>query len=126
MNTASWISSQVSRLLPPSARLQKGKTIDPSVSQSAGNGLQADAQPRAVGDAAGSSTRQGPVQSGLPASRSTRERLQGRVRKADEALSPRELRQRLEELRAVIDPHVSEVEGGRRALALARCGRQAP
>ncbi|ROZ75694.1 malonyl-CoA decarboxylase [Ramlibacter sp. WS9] len=47
--------------------------------------------------------------------RSTRERLQATLRRNAEALSPRVLRRTLTELQAVIDPAVSEVEGGRRA-----------
>lgn len=50
--------------------------------------------------------------------RSTDERLKARLRQPDEALSPRQLRQRLDELKAVVDPLVSEVEGGRRAQAV--------
>ena len=57
-------------------------------------------------------------QSDAPAPRSTRERLEASLRQKDEALSPRALRRVLAELKAVIDPGVSEVEGGRRAKAL--------
>jgi malonyl-CoA decarboxylase len=55
---------------------------------------------------------------GLPA-RSTHERLQATLSQKDEALSPRVLRRTLQELQAIIDPRVSEVEGGRRAMAIA-------
>ena len=41
-----------------------------------------------------------------PSARSTAERLQVTLRKADEALSPRALRRVLAELQAVIDPRV--------------------
>jgi len=51
--------------------------------------------------------------------RSTRERLDATLRKQKEALSPRSLRRTLLLLQAVVDPKVSEVEGGRRAKALA-------
>jgi malonyl-CoA decarboxylase len=51
--------------------------------------------------------------------RSTGERLAARISKSGEALSPRELRRILEELQATIDPRVSEIEGGRRAMAMA-------
>ena len=51
--------------------------------------------------------------------RSTRERLDATVRQQKEALSPRSLRRTLTLLQAVVDPRVSEVEGGRRAKALA-------
>jgi malonyl-CoA decarboxylase len=53
------------------------------------------------------------------APRSTRERLDATLRQREEALSPRVLRRTLEELRAIVDPKVSEVEGGRRALGVA-------
>ncbi len=45
--------------------------------------------------------------------------MQATLRKADEALSPRALRRVLTALQSVIDPRVSEVEGGRRAHAIA-------
>ena len=51
--------------------------------------------------------------------RSTRERLKATLRKKEEALSPRALRRALEELKAIVDPQVSEVEGGRRACQVA-------
>ncbi len=52
--------------------------------------------------------------------RTTQERLGGSLRHKEEALSPRVLRRTLEELRAVIDARVSEVEGGRRAQGIAQ------
>ncbi|HSV35411.1 MAG TPA: malonyl-CoA decarboxylase family protein [Ramlibacter sp.] len=54
-----------------------------------------------------------------PGPRSTRERLGATLRKKEEALSPRVLRRTLEELRGIVDPQVSEVEGGRRAKGVA-------
>jgi malonyl-CoA decarboxylase len=51
--------------------------------------------------------------------RTTRERLQATWRRGQEALSPRVLRRTLAELEAIVDPRVSEVEGGRRAKAFA-------
>ncbi len=51
--------------------------------------------------------------------RSTHDRLKATLRRSDEALSPRMLRRSLQELQAIVDPLVSEVEGGRRAQALA-------
>jgi malonyl-CoA decarboxylase len=61
------------------------------------------------------------TQDGTPAAapRSTRERLGATLRRRQEALSPRVLRRTLTELQAIVDPQVSEVEGGRRAMALA-------
>jgi malonyl-CoA decarboxylase len=43
------------------------------------------------------------------------ERLEATLRRSGEALAPRALRRALVELQAVVDPGVSEVEGGRRA-----------
>ncbi len=54
-----------------------------------------------------------------PEDRSTRERLDSSIRQKKEALSPRSLRRTLLLLQSVVDPRVSEVEGGRRAKALA-------
>jgi malonyl-CoA decarboxylase len=51
--------------------------------------------------------------------RSTRERLDATLRHKEEALSPRVLRRTLEELQAIVDPRVSEIEGGRRAQGVA-------
>ncbi|TWO71620.1 malonyl-CoA decarboxylase [Caenimonas sedimenti] len=47
--------------------------------------------------------------------RPLRARLDATLRRGEEALSPRELRRLLEDLQGIIDPRVSEVEGGRRA-----------
>ena len=51
--------------------------------------------------------------------RSTRDRLKATLRQKEEALSPRVLRRTLQELRAIIEPQVSEVEGGLRAKGVA-------
>lgn len=51
--------------------------------------------------------------------RSTRERLNAIMKRKEEAFSPRLLRRILTELQSVVDVQVSEVEGGRRARALA-------
>jgi malonyl-CoA decarboxylase len=45
--------------------------------------------------------------------------MQATMRHGDEAMSPRMLRRTYELLKSIIDPRVSEVEGGRRAEALA-------
>jgi malonyl-CoA decarboxylase len=50
--------------------------------------------------------------------RSTQERLDATLRQDEEAMSPRMLRQSLRDLQAIVDPLVSEVEGGRRAQAM--------
>ena len=61
----------------------------------------------------------GPAAAAPQAPRSTRERLKATLRQREEALSPRVLRRTLEALRAIVDPRVSEVEGGRRAQGVA-------
>ena len=53
------------------------------------------------------------------AMRSTSERLAASLKQKHEALSPRVLRRTLDELRAIADLSVSEVEGARRAQAVA-------
>ncbi|MDP2371315.1 malonyl-CoA decarboxylase domain-containing protein [Rhodoferax sp.] len=58
--------------------------------------------------------------------RSTGERLAATLRRKQEALSPRILRRTLTELKAIVDPQVSEVEGGRRAMGVARWYAKAP
>ena len=110
MNTADWISNQVSRFLPHPT---------PATAKAAALVVAAGAPPIAGSNSPGQTQPS-------PLGRSTQERLKGRVKKADEALSPRELRARLDELRAIIDPHISEVEGGRRALELTRWYGNAP
>lgn len=56
---------------------------------------------------------------GRSGARSTKERLGATLRREEEALSPRVLRRTLTELRSIVDPKVSEVEGGRRARGVA-------
>ena len=52
--------------------------------------------------------------------RSTRDRLSATLRQKEEALSPRVLRRTLLELKKVVEPQVSEVEGGLRAKRIAQ------
>ena len=54
------------------------------------------------------------------APRTTRERLEATLSRKQEALSPRVLRRTLTELQSIVDPQVSEVEGGRRANGVAQ------
>mgnify|MGYP000182071120 CR=1 FL=1 len=105
MNTATWISRNVSRLLPDAKK--KPNEPPPSVDRSS------------------SAIEKGP--SGAASSaRSTRERLAATLRQKEEALSPRVLRRTLEELKAIVDARVSEVEGGRRAQGVAGWYATAP
>ncbi|MEK9952021.1 MAG: malonyl-CoA decarboxylase, partial [Curvibacter sp.] len=97
MNATSWISRQVTRLLPVARQ-----------------GL----LPSGVGGVA--AVRAGAAAPAEPpqAERPTRERLGASLRHKAEAMSPRMLRRTLDELKAIIDPQISEVEGGRRAQVL--------
>lgn len=90
--TSHWISRQVHRLFAGS---EGGESARPS---------------------SAATPKEGAVSEG--AERPTRERLAANLRRRSEAMSPRMLRRVLEELRACIDPQISEVEGGRRAQVL--------
>ena len=94
MNSSDWIARSVSLLRP---------------------GL----EPRAVATQSGAETAPRAAGRPAPAQRSTHERLQATLRRHQEALSPRVLRRTLAELKAIIDPQVSEVEAGRRARGVA-------
>ncbi|MBG6076547.1 malonyl-CoA decarboxylase [Polaromonas sp. CG_9.11] len=102
MNSTHWLGRSVSRLLPAAS-------AKPA----------ADAQ-----DASGISetppAKEGPLARSIPA------RLEATLRQEGEALSPRLLRRAFEELRAIIDPRVSEVDGGRRAMDVAAWHAAAP
>jgi malonyl-CoA decarboxylase len=101
MNTTTWISRSVSRLLPEGKKTANPK--EPSVNGSL-IAIEKEASEPVFG---------------APVTRSTRERLAATLRQKEEALSPRVLRRTLEELKAIVDPRVSEVEGGRRAQGVA-------
>ena len=58
------------------------------------------------------------VETKTPKHRRMHERLEATLRKDGEALSPRRLRQLKTELQAVLDPRVSEVEGGHRSRSI--------
>ena len=100
MNTGTWISTTVSKLLPAAGAKSKEK-----VPSAPAGSVQAAIKNEA--SAAGGA-------------RSTRERLEGSLRHKEEALSPRVLRRTLEELKAIVDPRYSEIEGGRRAQGVAQ------
>ena len=123
MNTSDWISRNVSRLLPATASKNIMAIALAKSTQAATN---KEASTDAMAGAAGASqavvvpARVAVNASARQVSRSTRERLAAILRRGSEALSPRELRRTLAELQAVVDSHVSEVEGGLRAKAVAR------
>ena len=109
MNQDSWINRNVARLLPKSSK-EKEAVVEVERAQAAPKNI---ATVSAVADLSAASTK------AVGAQRPTRERLHATLRHGDEALSPRVLRRILQELHAVIDDRVSEVEGGRRATTLA-------
>lgn len=108
MSAADWLNLRVSRL--------SGDKKDPKAVAAQAT-TPTDLPKAAAKTAAPPTTAAAPT----PAStgRTTRERLNATLRQKEEALSPRVLRRTLEELRAIVDPHVSEVEGGRRARGVA-------
>lgn len=101
----SWIGRSVSRLLPAA---------------SAAPAKEATAGPQTAEKTAPVKPKSGP----LP--RSVEARLQATLRQDGEALSPRLLRRCLDDLQAVVDDRVSEIEGGRRAMAVANWYAAAP
>ena len=104
MKTPEWLSHGVSKLRPArSTEANKPLALVESA-QTAIKILAAADKPAAEGSAR---------------SRSTHERVKATLRRTDEALSPRMLRRSLQELQDMIDPRISEVEGGRRAAAMA-------
>ena len=109
MSAADWLNRRVSRL--------SGDKKDPKATLAQEN-LSVDT-PKSVAKPVTSASPTAPIPPPASAGRSTRERLNATLRQKEEALSPRVLRRTLEELRAIVDPHVSEVEGGRRARGVA-------
>ncbi|MBL0244794.1 MAG: malonyl-CoA decarboxylase family protein [Rhodoferax sp.] len=103
MKPTNWISRNVSRLLPAVSAEQKEA---PALDKKAQTAIKSRANAERTVDAD-------------KRPRSTHVRLRATLGQKDEALSPRVLRRILQELHAIIDPKVSEVEGGRRAQAIA-------
>ncbi|MDB5742062.1 MAG: Malonyl-CoA decarboxylase [Polaromonas sp.] len=95
MSSVNWLGRNVARLLPSGTPPKK-----PPLAQ----GMQG------LADAS---------EPDIAAPRTLHTRLQATLRQEDEALSPRLLRRALQELQDIIDPRVSEIEGGRRAMAMA-------
>ena len=102
-STAEWISRSVSRL----------RAAAPAADKDGAKGPEKLA--RASVDKSGVTD----VVAKVAAQRSTHERLQATLRRGQEALSPRTLRRLHTDLQAVVAPQVSELEGGRRAQAVA-------
>jgi len=97
-STPEWITRSVSRLRPSAPAADK-----------AGDKLAKSALDKSVTD----------VVAKVAVPRSTNERLAATLRRGQEALSPRALRRLLADLQEVVAPQVSEIEGGRRAQAVA-------
>ncbi len=98
MSATSWISRKVAYLFPLDRKGLLAMDAAGSLQTPAGSGAGATAGPASE--------------------RPTRERLAASRRHREEAMSPRMLRLVLDELKATIDPRISEVEGGRRAQVL--------
>ena len=103
MNTPNWIARSVSRMRAGNVSSENTEEKAPFRQISKG-----DSATQIV-------AKLSPSTAGSPSIRSTRERLKATLRQKGEALSPRMMRRALDELRAIIDPEISEVEGGRRA-----------
>ena len=101
MSSTNWIGRSVSRLLPVGPTKQKDTyALDARTQAARKAGIQT-------------------AMSATQLARSIPERLEATLSQEGEALSPRLLRRTLQELQGVIDPRVSEVEGGRRAMEVA-------
>ena len=141
MNTQEWISRKVSKLLPhpkaaallaepATAELVAVKTPEaPETVNTAKIGIQ-NKITELKSTLAGVNIAKGAIKSivkeGAKSTlRTTSERLRGALKHQHEAMSPRVLRRTLEELQAIVDPRVSEVEGGRRAKVVAQWYAQA-
>ncbi|MBC7435546.1 MAG: malonyl-CoA decarboxylase [Bdellovibrionales bacterium] len=118
MTTGDWITRSVSRLrtsavdtAPAASRAASAAVISTTAMTTVAVSRTAPLLPAA--------SAQAPPSAPL-APRTTRERLKATLSRKQEALSPRVLRRTLTELQSIIDPHVSEVEGGRRAKGVAQ------
>lgn len=123
MKSPEWLARGVSKLLSKESKAPAGATKASASSAKSTAVLtaattQTPALPGASPSNAPPSPPAGPVRS-KPSPRSMAQRLNGSFRAAGEAMSPRLLRRTLESLRAVVDPTISEAEGGRLAAAVA-------
>lgn len=102
MKTSEWVGRKVARWLP-SGQQEADK-----------NHAKVPSQPKALVQLTPA------VSPSVHPTRSSKERLNATLRHKEEALSPRVLRRTLIELQAIVDPRVSEVEGGKRARGVAQ------
>ncbi len=121
--TTSWIANRVARILPQTQNKAAGRLADTAPAKGKTTGGTTSGSTNGIVNASLVSSG---ATSSTAASRSTHDRLHGRLKKKDEGLSPRLLRHMLEELRAVVDTRISEVEGGLRASQLAAWYNAAP
>jgi malonyl-CoA decarboxylase len=111
MSPPDWLNRSVSRLSgQKSAPNDEKKASKEALDQQ----IRAQAAPKKIA-----------VEDAPATGRSTRDRLKATLRQKEEALSPRVLRRTLLELKAIVDPQVSEAEGGLRAKAVAQWYAQA-
>ena len=133
MNTQEWISSKVSKLLPhPKAVAQLGapavaelavETSEPA--KTGKTGIQSKIS-ELKSTLAGANIANSAIKTIVKETpRTSSERLKGTLKHQNEAMSPRVLRRTLDELQAIVDPRVSEVEGGRRAKLMVQWYAQA-
>ena len=106
MNTPGWLNRSVAILITDK-NASKTSVNQSDIGKTAPNKI-------AIGSRRDASSAASPT-----GGRSTRERLEATLSQKEEALSPRVLRRTLQELRSIVDPQVSEVEGGRRAKGVA-------
>ena len=115
MSAPDWLNRSVSRLKKATLHDKKTENSD----------FYASKEPVPHVNIAQTAPKKIVVQSPETMGRSTRDRLKATLRQKEEALSPRVLRRTLQELKRVVDPQVSEVEGGLRAKAVAQWYAQA-
>ena len=132
MNTQEWISSKVSKLLPhpksaavieaPIAELARSEAPEtPDEVKTSIQGKISELKSTLAGVNIANNAIKSIVKSDAKSpARTTGERLQGTLKHQQEAMSPRVLRRTLQELQGIVDPRVSEVEGGRRAKLAAQ------
>ncbi len=109
MSGPTWIARSVSRLRPA-----KAKAATAPAAVGAGQPSQANEATKAAVPPKAATT--------IPSAKAGRPlqtRLKATLREEQEALSPRLLRRLLDDLHAMVAPDIGEVEGGRRAMALA-------
>ena len=109
MSPASWLQRSVNRPLDE----KNNSNVPPAHS------IRAQAAPDSIAKSKSADVLSGSTKGTASVGRTTKERLGATLRQTGEAMSPRELRRLLDELRGIVDTQVSEIEGGRRGKAVA-------